>query len=403
MIYRMIWRNLWRNSRRTWITTASITFSVFLAIAMKSFQKGSFDNLINNMVGYYTGYVQVHQKGYWDEQVLDNCFESSDSLFHQLSTVTGVQSVVPRLETFMLASIGNVTKGCLLVGTDPEKELALTHLDKKLVSGAYFNEGDETVLIAEGLARRLDVTTLDTLVLFGRGYQGSMAAGKFLIKGILHFASPEMNDNMLYLPLATAQYFLNAENRLTSVVLQIDNPKQMNSIRDLAAAQLGPSYETMTWEELLPEISGHIEADNASSYMFTGILYLIIGFGFFGTIMMMTAERKYEFGMLIAIGMKKTNLSLILLGETFLITLLGIIFGFLISIPVVFYFKAYPIRFTGEWGKAWEQFGFEPIMPTAFDPSIFITQSIIVFVLALIIGLYPFWHIRRIDPVTAMK
>jgi ABC-type antimicrobial peptide transport system permease subunit len=159
----------------------------------------------------------------------------------------------------------------------------------------------------------------------------------------------------------------------------------------------------MTWEELLPEISSHIEADNASALMFSGILYLIIGFGFFGTIMMMTAERKFEFGMLIAIGMKKTKLSLILLGETFLITILGICFGFLISIPVVIYFMAYPIRFTGEWGKAWEKFGFEPVMPAAFDPSIFMNQSIIVFILALIIGLYPFWHIRRINPVTAMK
>ncbi len=399
----MIWRNLWRNPRRTWITTASITFSVFLAISMQSFQKGAFDNLINNMVGYYTGYIQVHQQGYWNEQVLDNCFEASDSLFQQIEAVPGVKAVTPRIETFVLASIGNTTKGCLLIGTDPEKELLLTGLDKKLVAGKYFRKGEETVMMGEGLARRLKVTTNDTLILLSQGYHGSMAAGKFLVKGILHFASPEMNDNLLYLPLTAAQYFLSADNLLTSVSLKIENPRQMNHIRDLSAAKLGPAYEVMTWEELLPEISSHIEADHASAYIYTGILYLIIGFGFFGTVMMMTAERKYEFGMLIAIGMKKTKLSLILLGETFLITLLGIILGFLVSIPVILYFRTNPIRFTGEWKRAWEQFGFEPILPTAFDPTIFMTQSIIVFSIALLIGLYPFWHIRRIDPVTAMK
>ncbi|HJW28315.1 MAG TPA: hypothetical protein VJ508_03595, partial [Saprospiraceae bacterium] len=128
MIYRMIWRNLWRNSRRTWITTASITFSVFLAIALQSFQKGAFDNLIKNMVNYYTGYIQVHQQGYWNEQVLDNCFEASDSVFEKIKNLPGVTEAAPRLETFVLASVGNVTKGCLLIGTDPEKESALTRL-----------------------------------------------------------------------------------------------------------------------------------------------------------------------------------------------------------------------------------------------------------------------------------
>lgn len=403
MIYRMIWRNLWRNSRRTWITTASITFSVFLAIAMKSFQKGAFDNLVANMVNYYSGYIQVHQRGYWDERVLENCFEQSDSLLRVVASVPGIDAVVPRLETFVLASVGEVTKGCLLTGTDPVKEASLTHLDQKLVDGSYFLAGEEKVLLAEGLARRLGIKTGDTLVLFGQGYQGSMAAGKYPVTGIVHFAAPQMNDNMLYLPLSTARYFLNAENRLTSLSLKILQPDDMRLLQQELSARLDTTYEVMTWQELMPEISSHIKADTTSSYIYSGILYLIIGFGFFGTILMMTAERRYEFGMLVAIGMKKTALGWILVGETFLITLLGILFGYLVSLPFVFYFQQHPIRFSGEVKKAFEQFGFEPLFPTAFDPAIFLTQSAIVLVLASIIGLYPFWHVRRLDPVKAMK
>jgi ABC-type antimicrobial peptide transport system permease subunit len=107
--------------------------------------------------------------------------------------------------------------------------------------------------------------------------------------------------------------------------------------------------------------------------------------------------------MLIAIGMKKMKLGWILVGETFLITILGIIFGILVSFPFVLYFNRYPIRFTGQTAKAYEQFGFEALMPTAVHPPIFITQSIIVLVMALVIGFYPLWHVRRLDPVEAMK
>lgn len=370
---------------------------------MQSFQKGSFDNLINNLVGYHTGYIQVHNKGYWDEQILDNCFESTDSLVTAIAGINGIEGVVPRIETFVLASAGKVTKGCLLVGTDPTEENSLTQLSQKLIAGSYFKPQEESVVIAEGLASRLGVSAEDTLVLFGQGYQGTMAAGKFRISGIVHLAAPALNDNLVYLPLPVSQYFLSAEGMLTTLALKIDHPQNMIRLQEEVSSALKASYEVMTWEEMMPEIANHIKADGFSAYVFSGILYLIISFGFFGTILMMTAERRYEFGMLIAIGMKKVKLGWILVGETFLITLLGIFFGICVSFPFVVYFNRHPIVFSGETAKAYEQFGFEALLPTAVHLPIFITQSMIVLIMALVIGFYPLWHVRKMDPVQAMK
>jgi ABC-type lipoprotein release transport system permease subunit len=302
-----------------------------------------------------------------------------------------------------LASKGNTTKGCLLVGTDAVRENNLTQLKSKLIKGTYFEKNEEAVLLAEGLAERLDVSVNDTIVLFGQGFHGVMAAGKYKIKGIVHLASPAMNDAFVYLPLAATQYFLSAENRLTSVSLGIDNPENTDAIAQNLKNVIGQQYEVMPWQEMMPEIANHIKADGFSFYIFSGILYLIIGFGLFGTVLMMTTERKYEFGMLIAIGMKKTKLELILLGETVLITFFGVLLGFLLSLPLVIYLKERPIRFGGEIAKVYEQFGFEALFPTDVDQSIFLTQSLIVLAMAIVIGLYPLWHIRGLDPVKAMK
>ncbi|MBK9492078.1 MAG: ABC transporter permease [Haliscomenobacter sp.] len=229
MIIKLIWRNLWRNRRRTLITMASITFSVLFAIVMQSFQKGVFDNLIKNVVGYYSGYIQIHRAGYWEEQVLDNSFALNDTLVNQLNKNSSITGIVPRLETFLLASQGNTTKGCMLVGTDANKENQLTHLQHKISKGEYFNNQEEVVLIAEGLAKRLNVDVQDTLVLFGQGFQGSMAAGKYPIKGLVHLASPAMNDALFTSP-SRCQYFLSAENRLTSRSLGIGSPDEMESV-----------------------------------------------------------------------------------------------------------------------------------------------------------------------------
>lgn len=403
MILKLIWRNLWRNSRRTLITMASIAFAVLFAIIMKSFQNGVFNNLIKNVVGYYSGYVQIHQKGYWDEQVLDNCFALDNSLIEKLQQNPQINVIVPRLETFVLISKGNSTKGCMLVGTDAVKENELTQLKNKIIKGTYFQNKEEVVILAEGLAKRINATVNDTIVLFGQGYHGVMAAGKFKIKGIVHLASPAMNDAFVYLPLSATQYYLSAENRLTSLSLGIDGPEKMNTIVQNLQPSIGKNYEVMPWQEMMPEIANHIKADGFSFYIFSGILYLIIGFGLFGTILMMTVERMYEFGMLIAIGMKKSKLKMILLGETFLITLLGVVLGMLLSMPSVIYLQEKPIRFSGEIAKAYEQFGFEALFPAEFDLRIFFTQSLIVLFMAILIGLYPLWFVSGLNPVNAMK
>lgn len=403
MILKLIWRNLWRNSRRTLITMASIAFAVLFAVLMKSFQNGVFNNLIKNVVGYYSGYVQIHQKGYWEEQVLDNSFEFNNSLNDKLRENPQLTAIVPRLETFVLASKGNTTKGCMLVGTDAVKENKLTQLKSKLIKGSYFENYEAAVLLAEGLAKRLDVTVNDTIVLFGQGFHGTMAAGKYKIKGIIYLASPAMNNAFVYLPLAATQYFLSAENRSTSISLGIDDSENTAVITQKLQKSIGKNYEVMPWQELIPDVANHIKADGFSFYIFSGILYLIIGFGLFGTVLMMTVERQYEFGMLIAIGMKKSKLELILFGETVLITLFGVLLGILLSLPLVFYLKENPIRFGGEVAKAYEQFGFEALFPAAVDQNIFITQSLIVLAMAVVIGLYPIWHVNRLDPVKAMK
>ncbi len=403
MILKLIWRNLWRNSRRTLITMVSIAFAVLFAIIMKSFQNGVFNNLIKNVVGYYSGYIQIHQKGYWDEQVLDNCFASDNSLIEKLQQNPQINVIVPRLETFVLITKGNSTKGCMLVGTDAFKENELTQLKNKIIKGYYFQNKEEVVILAEGLAKRVNANINDTIVLFGQGYHGVMAAGKFKIKGIVHLASPVMNDAFVYLPLSATRYYLSAENRLTSLSLGIDNPERMNAVVKTLQPSIGKNYEVMPWQEMMPEISNHIKADGFSFYIFSGILYLIIGFGLFGTILMMTVERMYEFGMLIAIGMKKSKLKIILLGETFLITLLGVVLGMLLSMPSVIYLQEKPIRFSGEIAKAYEQFGFEALFPAEFDLNIFFTQSLIVLFMALLIGLYPLWFVSGLNLVNAMK
>ncbi len=403
MIAILSWRNLWRNRTRSIITLTSVSFAVLLAIFMQSLQKGIFDNLVKNVVSFYSGYVQIHKSGYWKEQILDNGFVMPDSLKKNILNTEGIAGMVSRLESFMLVSGSSLTKGCLVVGTDPLEENNLTKLKEKLISGSYLNENDRSVLLAEGLAKKLKLNPDDTLIIIGQGYQGSMAAGKYPVKGLVHFGSPDLNEGLVYMPLTLAQELLSAEQLLTSVALNLKDPLQLGTIQNQIAKFTGESFEVMNWEEMMPEISNHIKADGVSLSIFTGFLYLIIGFGIFGTILMMTIERKQEFGMLIAIGMKKVKIANMLIQETVFISLLGVLAGIAISLPAVMYFNIKPLRLGGKVAEMYEEFGFEPVFPAALDAQIFLNQSIIVLVLAAAIGVYPLWYVRSLNPIEAMK
>ena len=154
---KLAWRNIWRNKRRTLITIASVFFALWLSLIMRSLQVGSYGHMADGIVEAYTGSVQIHHDGYWDDRTLDNSFNHSPELVRVIESLANVKAVIPRLESFALASTGDQTKGILVVGIDPVKELELTHPDRKLVEGIYFDGSLDGVLVSSRLAAFLNL------------------------------------------------------------------------------------------------------------------------------------------------------------------------------------------------------------------------------------------------------
>jgi len=170
-IVKIAWRNIWRNKRRTMITVASIMFALFFAIIMRGFQRGSYAKMKTNAVESYTGYLQVQNKEYWDDKTINNTMAIDPSIVDDLSQDPRINQIIPRLESFALASSGESTKGVAVMGIDPEKENKMTKVKSFLKEGEFIDSDDKSILVAQGLATFLGVGVKDTLVLFSSGYQ----------------------------------------------------------------------------------------------------------------------------------------------------------------------------------------------------------------------------------------
>ena len=134
---KLAWRNLWRNKRRTLITMASVFFAVIMATLMMSMKEGSYTNMTNSMVASYTGFIQVHARGYWDSKSLDDSFVLTDSMKQVLDANDKITGYVERIESFALSATRETTKGAMVVGTDPEAEMRMTQLHEYAALNEY--------------------------------------------------------------------------------------------------------------------------------------------------------------------------------------------------------------------------------------------------------------------------
>lgn len=403
-IFKLAWRNVWRNKRRTLITVASIMFALFFAIIMRGFQKGSYAKMKENAIKSYSGYVQIHKKGYWDDKNINNVFSIDAEIISIFEADSRVKEIIPRLESFALASSGEATKGVAVIGISPEKENNMTKIKSYLQEGTYINSDDKAVLVAAELAKFLKVKVGDTLVLFSSGYHGQTAAGLFPVKGILKLPIPEMNRGTIYLPIAASQTFFSTENQLSGFIFDLHAIDNVVGVEEMIRSNLDlNTYEVMGWEVMNKELLQMIESDNAGGIIMVGILYMVIAFGIFGTVLMMTNERIREFSVMIAVGMQKWKLALVVIIELFFLTALAVLAGILISLPVMIYFLYNPIKFTGEALEAMKDFNFEPVLPISMEPEIFIVQAISISIITLISMTYPTIKIMKLDVVNGLK
>jgi ABC-type lipoprotein release transport system permease subunit len=403
MYLTLSWRNIWRNKRRTLIAAASIFFAALLAVLMRSAQLGSYAYMIDSSAKLYSGYLQIQNKDYWENRSLDKSIILSDSALQSIRQVAHVTAVAPRLEGFALVSMDTITKPAQVIGIDPQLEDNLSGLKSRLTAGSYLTPDSSGILMAEGLAQMLKVHLGDSIVLFGQGFHGQMAAARLPLIGLVKLPFEEMNNGLLFLSLKNSQNFFSAPQRITSAAVMIQSIRFLDDVCSRLQGMIGPDQTLMTWDEMLPDLRQSIQLDNAGGLIMLGILYIVIAFGVFGTIMMMASERQKEFGILVAVGMRKRRLVAVTTIETILISIIGVASGILCSIPIVYYMHFHPIHITGEGARTFDQLGIEPIFNFSLDPSIYLGQALVVLMIALASALYPFLFIHRLQPQKALR
>jgi ABC-type lipoprotein release transport system permease subunit len=373
---------------------------------MRGMQFGFYENLIKTVVESYSGYIEIHDKDYWENQSLNNSMIVDKQLLNEINEIKGVENVLERIKAFSLASSNDKIKGILINGVNIQDEKLIVDWNKRMVSGSLNFNGSNQVVIGKGISKYFNLNLKDTLVLFGQGYQGMMAAGKYEIIGIVDLKNPKLNDLGVFMDIDVTRRYISSDRIVTHLVIDKEENYDAEKLASKIRKNLSNDFEVLSWKKTLPDLDQTITADSAGGLIMVYILYIVVCFGMFGTVIMMTEERKYEFGVLISLGMSRLKLSSVVLFEILILSLLGVLLAIIFTRPILIYFNNNPIdmsKLADGMSDALAKFGFDPIFPFSISWDIPLTHGLFIFIVSILMSLYPIIKIYKLNSVKSMK
>jgi ABC-type lipoprotein release transport system permease subunit len=349
----LAFRNLTRYTKRTVITASAIAFGLGLFIVLDSFLKGAEMESEINLINYETATAKVMHPVYLEEQEnlpLKYVIEGPEAVIGVLheKSVSAAPRVVFKAELFIredpYPETGSVyVKGIAL---DPSRDEKVFRLRETVSEGRYLKEDENGVLIGEWMAADLGARVGYPLTLRVRTRYGAYETLDLEIVGLVNTPNPQMNKSTVFLPLSTANYYLEMEGAVTELALspgpvfsQSRNPERTVGRIETILHNAGYDLRVHSWKELAPDYVAMAAMKSTGSRIILFLVFVIAAVGITNTMLMAVFERIRELGMMRALGMTDRQIRLAFLFEAGGIGLVGavagLIFGALVNWPLV--------------------------------------------------------------------
>ena len=144
--------------------------------------------------------------------------------------------------------------------------------------------------------------------------------------------------------------------------------------------------------------------DSMDQYMYIFILIILLAlcFGIINTMLMAVLERIKEIGMLMAVGMNKRRIFIMIIMESIMLTFSGGLLGIFLGSAVTKYFETTPID-VSIFAQGLEQYGFGSQIYTSLKPETLITIGFLVIITGILSAIYPARKALKLNPAEATR
>lgn len=333
-------RNLARNRRRTALSLAVVGAGTAALVVTAGFVRFSFDGLREAMIHGGLGHLEIADAAEVASRggaALDRrpsaALEGWQEIRNSLEALPRVAAVGANLHLMGLAQTADGRSASFVaVGVEPERERRMG-FETRVRSGEPLAEtppapGEDSALVARGLAATLGVEPGDTLTLVVNTESGSLNALDVRVAGVVTTGVAELDTRWMKLPLATAQRLLET-TRVSNLLVGLDDTRDSAVVATAVRAELGarPDLAVTPWTERAP-FYGQVRDLYLAIFVFLGsIVFVLVVLATSNTLVMAVMERVREIGTLRAIGTSRGQVAALLVAEAVWLGLLGAVVG----------------------------------------------------------------------------
>ncbi|WP_417346835.1 ABC transporter permease [Ferrimonas sp.] len=407
MLIKMAWRNLWRNPLRTGILLATMVFGLTGVITLMGFLTGMYANMIDNAIAWQTSHLQVQRTGYRDNPEIDQTIVTPEPILNALRQDPTVAAASARFLTQGMVASARSTRGVLIRGVAPDDEAQVTPVADHLTEGQWLDDGGRNpVVVSQRTADRLKLRLGSKVVITFTDASGEVTGAAFRVRGLFQTPSSQFDDNNLYVRRGDLQDLagLDGVHEIAVRLTESDfrDPRDLDALRHEIESMSAPGNSIDAWGEIQPMLASILSQSGVSNGIILGVYVTAMGLGIINIMLMSVFERTREFGMLMAIGMPKGQVFLLILLETTLLGGFGGLLGVALSalLMMILAHTGINLQLMADGLAA---FGVDTLLYPRVETVEYLTVFITVALTAMLAALYPARQILRKQPVDAMS
>lgn len=328
MLLRLAWRNLWRNPRRTAIVLAAVAIGIAGSLLSMAVNYGMVDQMVRTAIETELGHIQIHAVGWEEDPKLERMLaDGGQAAERVLASGPELRASTRRVRVDGLAISSRGSAGVAVMGVEPDREPAVSVLRDALLDGEWFGQSRLRAVIGQALADQLEVDVGDKIAVSVQDALGELTGGGFRVAGTFRTSSSDFDRSTVLLRLAEAQQLLALGGAVTEVVAVARDDDQIDALAQRAVKSLGGTAEVRTWSELQPLLLYMVQTFDMMAWYLYAAVFIAMAFGIANVLLMSVHERTREIGMLRAMGMRRGQVIVLVVLESLMVTIVGVVSG----------------------------------------------------------------------------
>lgn len=405
VLFKYASRSLTRHTRRTAISMTGVGVGCAMALIALSWMNGAFEMQVRAVAESGSGHLMIVHRDW--PAMRENTLRLTDwkETLAAIRTTPGVRACTARARANGLLAFGNRSSGVQVMALLPEHESDVNRVvSRSRIEGRYLNEEDPgAVVIGKGLAKRLNVELDDDLYVTLPGTDDIHSA-MLRIVGILDTGSQDLDLTICHMTLANLESITGIPGAGEITILLKDH-NDINTVKKRLEAKMPGNNLVITWKTVLPALASGMQGDKALMRLLTAIVITVVALGIMSAQLTAVLERRAEFAILSALGMKSGQITRIILVESLIIGLGGALIALLVGGSAAWYLasKGINLLYFNADALGPSNILLDPRIYGSFGPWLIGYAAAISITATVAASLYPAWKAAQIDPADALR